>query len=546
MTPPPPARVPSREELDPSRRAPEPDQLQRAREADLFARPDEGPCPLAGSALSFTLQSVTFNGATAASPEELARTYAGLLGRTVPVSSICQIRDRASDLFFSKGVLARVEIPEQRIEDGRLTLEVIEARVASVRVRGDAGPAQARVEAYLEQLRGLAPFDLATAQRYLLLASDVPGVQLQAAIRPSAAGRGAVDLEVTLGRDRIDVLANVQNYGSESIGRWGGLVRADFNGFTPFGERSSLILYSTLESDEQHIVQLIEEGRLGDNGWLARGSLAYAVTRPGGDLKVLGLESRSVVASLETLYPLLRTRRRNLNLLGGFEYVDQETRFGAGGVLSDDKVRVLFGRAEGTLRGQFAGLPTDASAGVEFRKGLDVFGASQAGEPTLTRTEGQPTSSVWRFDARADTALPARLGAGFAVQAQYADEPLLSYEQLAIGNLTIGRGYDPSSVSGDRGVAASFELRTGPFAVAPWLQVSGYGFYDAARIEDLSTGGEERTLRSAGAGVRCRVTYGTRQFNIDLAYAEPLDKALSQAPDKPPSRLLLNVTASLF
>jgi hemolysin activation/secretion protein len=386
--------VPSREELDPSRRAPDIEQ-QRAREADLFARPESGPCPLANSALSFTLQSVTFNGATAATPEELASTYAGLLGRNVPVSTICEIRDRASDLFFSRGVLARVEIPEQRIEEGRLVLEVIEARVASVRVRGDAGPAQARVEGYLEQLRGLAPFDLQTAQRYLLLASDVPGVQLQAAIRPSAAGRGAVDLEVTLGRDEIDILVNVQNYGSESIGRWGGLLRADFNGFTPFGERSSLILYSTLDSDEQRIIQLIEEARVGDTGLLARGSFAYAKTKPGGELAALGLESDSVVAALEASYPLLRSRRRNLNLVGGFEYVDQETVFGSGPVLSDDKLRIISGRLEGSLRRPGL-LAIDGSGGIEVRKGLDVFGASQAGEPTLTRTEGQPTATVCR------------------------------------------------------------------------------------------------------------------------------------------------------
>jgi hemolysin activation/secretion protein len=354
-----------------------------------------------------------------------------------------------------------------------------------------------------------------------------------------------VDLEVNVGRDPIDVVANVQNFGSESIGRWGGLVRTDFNGFTPWGERSSLILYSTLESDEQRIIQLIEEARIGDTGLLARGSLAYAKTKPGGELKVLGLESDSVVASIEGVYPLIRTRRRNLNALGGFEYVNQETVFGTGGVLSDDRVRILFGRLEGSAR-RTGVLPLDASAGVEVRKGVDVLDASQAGDPTLTRNEAQPTATVWRFDARADAALPARLGAGFAVQAQYTDEPLLSYEQLAVGNLTIGRGYDPSSVSGDRGVAASFELRTGPFTPASWLQVSGYGFYDVARIEDLSAGGEERTVASAGAGIRFRVSYGTRQFNVDLAYAEPLDKALSQAPEKPPSRLLLSVTAALY
>src|SRR3712207_2980350 len=70
-----PPPVPSREEIDPSQRLQQTER-QRRREADLFARPDAGPCPLRSSALTFTLRSVEFNGATAATPEELARTYA--------------------------------------------------------------------------------------------------------------------------------------------------------------------------------------------------------------------------------------------------------------------------------------------------------------------------------------------------------------------------------------------------------------------------------------------------------------------------------------
>ncbi len=97
---------------------------------------------------------------------------------------ICRIRDRAARIIFDNGVLARVEIPEQRIAGGALVLEVIEAQVVNVRVRGDVGPAQAAVERYAEKLRGMKPFDMAKAQRYLLLASDVPGLRVRAAVRP--------------------------------------------------------------------------------------------------------------------------------------------------------------------------------------------------------------------------------------------------------------------------------------------------------------------------------------------------------------------------
>jgi hemolysin activation/secretion protein len=393
----------------------------------------------------------------------------------------------------------------------------------------------------------MAPFSLADAQRYLLLANDVPGVEVQAGLRPSAAGRGAVDLEVTVSRDPYDAVVNVQNLGSKAIGRWGGLLRADFNGFTPLGERSSLVLYSTLENNEQHIVQLLEEARFGDDGWLGRGSIAYARTRPGDVLSPLGLESDSWVASLEAVYPLIRKRRQSINLSAGLDYVDQQTDFGGGGTLTDDKLRVVFARAEAIGRGALADLPVDGTVGLEVRQGLDILGASSPGETTLSRLEGDPQGTVVRADGFGNLLLPHGFGVGAAFQAQWADGPLLSYEQLTVGNLTIGRGYDPSSVAGDRGVAGSLELRYGPWTPPGqrW-SVQGYGFFDAARVEDLSRFGENRTVRSVGAGLRFSTRIRERSVSLDVAYADPLDKTSSVADSEPPSRLLVTLTAQLF
>lgn len=196
------------------------------RSAGAFTPEPPGPCPLENSKVEVTLNSVEFRGATAVGDGQLRAAYAEYLGKPQPVSVICTIRDRAAQIVFNGGVLARVEIPEQRIAGGALVLEVIEAHVVNVRVRGDVGPAQATVERYAEKLRGMKPFDMAKAQRYLLLASDVPGLRVRAAVRPStSAERGAVDIDLTVAKDGPDVFANVQNTGSKQVGRWGGLIR---------------------------------------------------------------------------------------------------------------------------------------------------------------------------------------------------------------------------------------------------------------------------------------------------------------------------------
>src|SRR5687767_6217142 len=259
-------------ELDPGTRVSRPPPTR----GGAFAPEPPGPCPLESSDVEVTLNSVSFRGATAVSEAELRASYAEFLGKPQKVSVICAIRDRAARIIFESGVLARVEIPEQRISGGSLVLEVIEAHVVNVRVRGDVGPVQEAIERYAEKLRGMKPFDMAKAQRYLLLASDVPGVRVRAAVRPStSAERGAVDIDLSVAREGPSAIANVSNTGSKTAGRWGGLVRGEFAGYTAYGESTSVTAFHTLDSNEQWLVQVAESARFGSEGLTGRAAVTY-------------------------------------------------------------------------------------------------------------------------------------------------------------------------------------------------------------------------------------------------------------------------------
>jgi hemolysin activation/secretion protein len=512
-----------------------------------FSPEPPGPCPLEGSDAQVTLSSVTFQGATAVDAAGLRDAYAEYLGSPQPVSVICAIRDRAARIIFDSGVLARVEIPEQRISGGALVLQVVEAHVVNVRVRGDAGAAQDAIERYAEKLRGMTPFDMDKAQRYLLLASDVPGVRVRAAVRPStSAERGAVDIDLTVSREGPDVFANVQNTGSKQVGRWGGLVRGVFSGYTGYAESTALTAFHTLDSDEQWLVQLAESARFGGEGLTARGAITYGESRPGGALKPLGLKSQSLVGNAEVAYPLVRTRNRNLNLAGGVDVIDQQTDVSGAGRLSHDKLRVVYARADGDYRTEIAERPVLASGGVSIRKGLAFLGGSDAGDPGLTRAFAKPDAWVVRAQGGADIALSARLTGMIRAQAQYTGSALLPYEQMSLGGLTVGRGYDPATLLGDKGVSASTELRYGPVQLHPKVVAAPYAFFDAGYVANNNAGvsglAKDRTLKSVGAGVIFRVF---SRANIEVTYAHPLDSAAPGAP-KPGDRILIQLTASLL
>ena len=51
-------------------------------------------------------------------------------------------------------------------------------------------------------------------------------------------------------------------------------------------------------------------------------------------------------------------------------------------------------------------------------------------------------------------------------------DPLLAFEEFTAGNYTVGRGYDPATLSGDSGVGVTAELR-GP-RLMPMKQIQAY------------------------------------------------------------------------
>jgi hemolysin activation/secretion protein len=540
------------EALNPAARTPQA-QVQR-REDDLFATPPPGACPIGAADLKFTLKSVEFTGTQGINANELGAAYRPSLGQTISLADVCAIRDRAARELFRLGILARVEIPVQTISGGHLKLDITAAHIVSVQVKGDAGPAQAKVEDLIENLRGMAPFDIRKAQRYLFLVSDLPGIRVQAALKPAAGGPGAVDLIVTVSRKPVDAVVNIENFNSEALGSFGGLVRVDLNGFTALGERTTLIGYSSFVAGEQYILQAVEEARLGNEGLIGRLSFSYGDSKPGGDLANLELEGQSYVGSVGLTYPLIRSRRRDLNVSAGLDYVNQiTTTLNGANPLSRDKLSVAYFKVDGRQAWRRIWLvpPGQISGGIEYRHGIDLFGASHAGAASLlSRTDGQPDAELVRADGRLDLQWLPLFYTRVSFAGQFSDQVLLAYEDFNVGSLSIGRGYDPSSLTGDRGIGGSFEAHVGPFHSFPGdpklalpqdANVTGFGFFDTAHVQNLSSGGQDRTVRSLGGGLTFQIT---SRLRIETTYAHTLDTVAPNLSKRPGDRLFVNMTAS--
>jgi hemolysin activation/secretion protein len=550
-TPPPSAVAPlSSEQLNPAAQA---TPARRRRFGDMFSAPALEDCALpVNPALRFTLRGVRVEGAAGLTPEAMGEVWSRFKDRAIVPADLCKIRDVLAQRLFRQGIFAQVVIPEQHVgQDGVVTLKVVEARIKTVRFHGEIGPVQAKVEAILNHLRGLTPFNLDTAQRFLLLANDIPGVSAAARLSRSTApgaGPGDLDVDVELALSRYQVLGDVQNTSAKSLGPWSAIARVDLDGLTPLGERTSVIGYTSLGNNSQEVVQVIEQVHLGSNGVFAQAGFAYGHSRPGDVLAALELRGDSYVGTLEIDDPVIRLRRMSLTLSAGLDIVNQ-TETVPGQLLDNDALRIVWLRGLAYGRHEFTepvfgdDLTASGDVQVDLRKGLHALGASATGAPDLSRPQGVSDAFVVREDGTGALRFDPP-GGGAAVtlsihtQAQWADRPLLAYEELPVGDLTIGRGYDPSAATGDRLLAAEFKAEVGPFGIGGAARVGPYCFYDIAQADSLSAGTADVTLRSVGGGLEILLPY---HLHADVAYAEPLDRISPFATSRPPARVLFQL-----
>lgn len=511
-----------------------------------------GPCPLSASDVRTAITQVRFTSAAGEPlPPELSRLLAGIAppAGDQPIRVVCDIRDRAQARLRAARYVASIQIPQQRIADGVLQLNVVWGRITEVRVRGDAGPYEAILRRRIEALKALDPLNEADAERVLLLADDIPGLAISLALSPAGGAPGDLIGDLTVNFERFRLFGNVQNYNSQFLGRETLFVRGEVYGLTGMGDVTALSLSTTADFKEQKIAQLRHSMLVDQYGDTI--SLVGTVAESRPDLEALDLRTLSLIGGIEASHPLVRTVRTQLAVSSGLEYAVQRTRVygeGPSSPLNRDRIAALYLRLDGAARKfDFAGLPTaQLSGALELRKGLDILGAST--EPSdgynLTRFDGRATATVIRGNLQGVLNLGPTFEFFGAVRGQWANHALLNYDEFSIGNLTLGRGYNPGANTGDRAVGFTVEPRINiPLRQDASMQL--FGYYDGIKLWNLDSGAgdeEERYIASVGGGVRFNLL---RSIRLDVTYTHPLDKALTTDPTPPGDRVLASLTIQL-
>jgi hemolysin activation/secretion protein len=551
---------PTREEVT----RPNPQAPQEASRLTVEGGIERAPCALDKPQyqnLRFVLRGADFENLQAVPESDLAPAFAGLVGTEQPISVVCEIRDRAATILRNAGYVAAVEVPEQTIADGVVHFKVLMARLVNVRVRGNATGAERVLGAYLQQLTSEPVFNRFQAERYLLLASDLPGYTVRLTLRPAGTAPGEVVGDVTVERIPGYADLNIQNWGSDELGPWGVLGRVQFYGLTGLADRTTIGVFSTANPKEEKTVQIGHDFRIGGQGLTLGGLFTYAWAKPsiaGGDF-----DARTLLATVQADYPFVRTVARTVRGTVGLDFVNQDVQLDSID-LTRDRLRVLFGRVSlETISPDFSGGFTPAGprwhlgANLELRKGLNIFGATDRcgtgggdclapGAVPPSRIEGVSTAAVVRALLYGEYRPVPKLTFALGLRSQYAWKPLLSFEQFSVGNYTVGRGYDPGALLSDRGWGSQAEIRFGSLVPkSPGkAAVEAYLFWDHAKVsslERLFVVDQPDHLNSVGGGARANLN----RFTLDAGLAVPLSRVGIPAR-KPDPRFLVSLTTRLW
>lgn len=542
--------LPSRQEITPP--APSTEQSTPKVSVDSKRAIEPVACPFDTSALTLSITKLEFTrpDGSALAPE-VAQSLAGIQPQdgVRPLREVCEIRDRANAALRHAGWVASVQIPAQEITGGTLRLNVVTAHIVEVHVRGSAGPYEALLRARIAKIQALNPLNALEAERLLLLAGDIPGLEVQLSLRPAGTEQGAVIGELTVAFRRFAVLANVQNENSRQTGRWTGYARAEIYGLTGMGDVTYAGFSTTSDFHEQIVAQVGHTATLDSNGLTFGPRFTYAWSRP--DLGALDFRTNTLITGFDITRPLIRSLNANVRASGGFDFVNQRSSIGTGGgivPLLEDRLRVGFLGIDSDYRRlrYDGGTALSVTASIQLRKGFDILDASKGGFSGGLQ-QSRPDANSHAFVVRANVDGIIGLGPIFSLraqgEAQWTNDPLLNYEQYSVGNLTIGRGYDPGVSTGDRALAGHAELRAD---LPIWSRIGTqvFGFYDHVYLQNLSASAIDRshTFRSVGGGARLSLP---GSMVLELSYAHPLDRASSLDDARPSDRVLMSLTVQL-
>jgi hemolysin activation/secretion protein len=427
------------------------------------------------TSISVVVHQFIYSGNTLIQSEELDLITKPYLERSLNFEQLDFISTEIASLYRKKGWVVHIFLPEQNIDKGIVTIEIIEASLGKVETEGSPQHiSESRITPFITHKNLVGEkINSKTLDRGLLLADDLPGVKVYGLLKPGDISKTA-DLKLKLTDDpRIDGNIYLDNMGIRSTGAVRIGTNLNLNDPIKIGDQLSFSAQHTHGSDYYRLSYAIPIGydglRIGVNG----AHLDY-------NLITANLASLDAFGSFgsfgfELQYPIIRSKLSNLYFVGNIDHKDYKNQ--AQGQLTslyqiNNKTLSLYGNIFDTLFGGGSN-----SASISLIKGrLNLDGSpTQTLDSYSTKTAGE--FSVIRYAMSREQTLYGPFSAYAGLSGQIAYDNLDSSEKFYLGGPNGIRAYPMNEQGGASGSLLKLELR-GAFP----KNIGGSLFYDLGHV----------------------------------------------------------------
>ncbi|NEO86868.1 MAG: ShlB/FhaC/HecB family hemolysin secretion/activation protein, partial [Spirulina sp. SIO3F2] len=471
-------------------------------------------------------------GSTIFRAEELADQLAGLLGRPITFTELLNAQTLLTDYYKDQGYLTSgAFIPPQPLNEGTVTVQIIEGRLEDVRITGLEHLKQSYIRRRLSQATQppLNQNELLEALQLLQLDPliETLSVNLSAGTRP---GLSILELELDEAQPLVASLT-LDNARSPSVGNI--RRRADITHQNLLGFGDALSLSFTNTDGSNSLDGLSYTWPIDGRG----GTIAFSHSRSRNAIiedpfDVLDITSRSRGYQLTYQQPLHKTPNTELGVsaiasvqesqsflglddIGGFPFspgADNEGR------TKVSALRLVGEYSRRSNRDVFA-IRTQGSFGMPW------FDAS------TSDIDGIPDSRF--FSTRTQVQYLRLLAPNVFLllrsDLQWTPDDLLSLEEFAIGGVSTVRGYRQDELIGDNGFFASAEVRFPLFKIPDWqTQLQLAPFFDIGQVWNSERDDELTQERLASVGMGLSLSIGNR-FQARLDWGIPLIEVDTEA-----------------
>ncbi len=455
---------------------------------------------------------------------ELQALLKNRVGQEQDVADLYEAADQITSFYRQHGyILARAYVPAQDLDQGVVTLVVLEGHYGRIRLENGSRVRSSRLQPFLNRLQEGSVVQAATLERQLLLMNDIAGVEVHSTLAPGKqVGATALSVQAE-STSRVQGQAGMDNWGERFTGATRATAQVDVMNLSGLGDHLDTYLMDTQYGGTKygHVAYDIGVGGDGLRLGSSYDTLHYLLAQGYAPLDAYG---SAQTGSAYVLWPWIRSREQTVDMT--LNYTHRTLHDIVGSVGSQDakwfQVGSLLLNGQQQLRGNaLATWSMQLTHGVEHAEGVSTAGDQGKGIYTHLNLDAswlQPLVSEWSLYGH--------------VQAQRASANLDLSEKMSLGGPQGVRAYPMGEVQADDAVLGTIELRR---LITTTLQAwlfwdTGYGHsYHNPLASDVNN---RRAIGGPGFGGNWNMTTHLH-MRADLAW--PVESPAVSAPQDRPT-----------